>query len=89
MPSTENIPEFGKMITLSIVITVIAILYFILVTCPVLTGLMYAYMKAARNEPPEIEDMFKVFRNYWHVVLEVILTNLICLIGLILLIFPE
>ena len=62
--------------------------YSLLVTGPLGYGVMYAYLKAARGEKPEIQDLTKVLENYWNILLANILSGAIIFIGLILLIVP-
>ena len=64
------------------------IIYALLVTGPVSYGVSYAYLKAARGEKLEIQDMFAAFRNYWNAVLASLLAGVIIGIGLFLLIVP-
>ncbi|UCD08388.1 MAG: hypothetical protein JSU79_08510 [Dehalococcoidales bacterium] len=62
--------------------------YSLLVTGPLGFGVMYAYLKAARGEKPEINDLLKVLENYWNVLLAYIISGIIIFIGFILLIIP-
>jgi uncharacterized membrane protein len=55
---------------------------------PVQVGIAYANLKASRGEKLEIKDMFAFSRNYWNIVLALILSGIIVAIGLIFLIVP-
>ena len=60
----------------------------LLVTGPLGYGVMYAYLKAARGEKPEVNDLAKVLENYWNILLANILTGIIIFVGFIFLIVP-
>lgn len=60
----------------------------VLVTGPISYGVYYAYLRAARGEKPEIQDMFAAFQNYWNAVLAGLLVGVIVVIGFVLLIVP-
>lgn len=62
--------------------------YGILITAPLKYGVDYTYLRAARNDPLEIVDMFAVIRNYIHAVMATILVGIIVTIGFIFLIIP-
>ena len=62
--------------------------YSLLVTGPLGYGVMYAYLKAARGERPEVNDLAKVLENYWNILLASIITGFIIFVGFILLIIP-
>lgn len=62
--------------------------YSILLTFPLGYGVAFAYLKAARDEPVEVKDMFVIFDNYWNTVLASLLVGVIVIIGLFLLIVP-
>lgn len=63
-------------------------IYYILITYPVSLGVQYVFLKAARGEKVEVGDMFELFKNYWNVVLAVILVGAIVIIGSFLLVIP-
>lgn len=63
-------------------------IYNILLVGPVNYGVSFAYLKAARGDKVEIEDMFESFKNYWNVVLANILVGVIVVVGLIFFIVP-
>jgi uncharacterized membrane protein len=69
-------------------LTVFSLAYSILLVNPVGYGVAFAYLRAARDDPVEVKDMFEVFRNYWNVVLASLLVGVIVVIGLVLLIIP-
>ncbi len=61
----------------------------ILVTGPIAFGISYTFLKVARGEEINLEDMFSAFRrNYWHAVVAYFLVALIIVVGFILLIVP-
>jgi len=60
----------------------------VLVTGPIGYGVYYVYLRAARGEKPEIQDMFAAFGNYWNAVLAGLLVGVIVVIGFVLLIVP-
>jgi uncharacterized membrane protein len=72
----------------SSVLTVISILYGVFFLGPVGYGQQFAYLKAARNDKLDIQDMFEVFKNYWNAVGSYLLTAIIVVVGSILLIVP-
>lgn len=51
-------------------------------------GISFVNLKAARDDPPVIEDMFEAFHNYRNAVLAGLLVTVICGIGFVLLIVP-
>jgi uncharacterized membrane protein len=62
--------------------------YGLLLTKPVAYGVSFAYLKAARNDPLDIKDMFEAFKNYRNVVLASLLVGVIVGIGFVFLIVP-
>lgn len=63
--------------------------YEVLVLGPVNFGGMYACLRAARGESPEVADLFQPFRaNYVQIVLASLLVHVLIVIGLVLLIVP-
>jgi uncharacterized membrane protein len=67
----------------------IGFVYEILVMGPVTFGGMYAYLRAARGETPDVGDLFAAFRgDYWQAVLASILLHAIVAIGTMLLVVP-
>ena len=67
---------------------VLGFIYGLLIANPTDYGVSFAFLKAARNDRPEIKDMFEAFNNYWNAVLANILVGAIVVIGFILLIIP-
>jgi uncharacterized membrane protein len=51
-------------------------------------GRSYVYLKAARNEPVDIKDMFEPFKDYLNVVFASFLAGAIIAIGFVFLIIP-
>jgi uncharacterized membrane protein len=62
--------------------------YGLFIAKPVGYGVSYAYLKAARNDPLDIRDLFEAFYNYWNAVLASLLVGVIVGIGFVLLIVP-
>jgi uncharacterized membrane protein len=67
---------------------ILSFAYGILLTNPIGYGVSFAYLKAARNDPLDIKDMFEAFQNYWNAVLASLLVTVIIGIGFVLLIVP-
>jgi len=67
---------------------ILSFAYGILLTNPIGYGVSFAFLKAARDDPLEVKDMFAVFYNYWNAVLASLLVAVIVVIGIILLIVP-
>jgi hypothetical protein len=63
-------------------------IYEFLVTAPLQYGVSYVYLKAARDEKPEVKDLTKVLDNYWHIVLANVICGIIVSVGFLLLIIP-
>ena len=70
------------------VASIFSLAYGILLTGPIGYGVSFAYLKAARNDPLDLKDMFEVFHNYWNAVLASLLVTIIIGIGFVLLIIP-
>lgn len=66
----------------------LALVYGILVTGPIYFGASFVYLKAARDDSPQIMDAFEGFRDYWNVVLANFLVWLIIVVGFLLFIVP-
>ena len=60
----------------------------ILLVAPIKYGVAFVYLKAARDDPPDIKDMFDGFRAYWNVVLASLAVTAIVWIGIVFLIVP-
>lgn len=67
---------------------IFSLVYGILLFTPLGYGSSFVYLKAARNDPLDIKDMFEGFKNYWNAVLASLLVAAICGIGIVLLIVP-
>ena len=72
----------------SSVISLLGFFYSLLIVNPIGYGENYAYLKAARGEEVEVQDMFAAFKNYWNAVFANILVGIIVVIGFILIIVP-
>lgn len=69
--------------------SVLGLAYHVFVLGPVSIGGMWAFLRAARGERPEVTDLFVAFRiDYWQVVLADVLLTGIVGIGFVLLIIP-
>jgi len=66
----------------------VSFVYTLLVVNPVDYGVSFAFLKAARRDKLEINDMFEASKNYWNAVLANLLVGVIVVIGLFLLIVP-
>ena len=75
-------------LAISIVFSFIGFFYSLLVVSPIGYGMQFAYLKAARGDNVEIQDMFAAFKNYWNAVGASILVGIIVVIGFIFLIVP-
>ena len=62
--------------------------YGILLVSPVDYGVSFSYLKAARGDKLEINNVLEAFSNYWNAVLAGLLVGIIVFIGFILLIIP-
>jgi uncharacterized membrane protein len=63
--------------------------YQVLLLSPVTFGTMWAFLRAARGETPDVGDMFAAFRgDYWQAVLASLLLHFIVAIGTALLVVP-
>ena len=72
----------------AVVSGILSLAYGILLTGPIGYGVSFAYLKAARNDPLDVKDMFEVFHNYWNAVLASLLVNVIIAVGFVILIVP-
>ena len=63
-------------------------IYEFFVTSPLQYGVAYVYLKAARDEKPEVKDLTKVLENYWNIVLVNVLVGIIVFVGFLLFIIP-
>ena len=70
------------------ILGIIGFVYGILIVGPVLYGVLFAHLKAARADKLETKNMFEASGNYWNAVLANILVTAIVIIGLALLIVP-
>lgn len=71
-----------------VIVNVILYAYSFFVTSPLEYGVSYAYLKGARGETPQVNDLAIVLKNYWNVILAIFLTGLIVGVGFFLLIIP-
>ena len=65
-----------------------SMVYAILLTNPLAYGVSFVILKAARNDPLDIGDMFEGFHYYWNAVLASLLVGVIIGIGIVFLIVP-
>jgi uncharacterized membrane protein len=76
------------LVVASLILGVFSFFYSIFFIMPLGYGENFAYLKAARGEKVEVQDMFAVFKNYWNALGASLLVSIIVGIGLILLIVP-
>jgi uncharacterized membrane protein len=69
-------------------IFMVSLVYTVLVQWPVEMGIAYTFLKAVRNEKPQVTDIISVFKNYLNAVLAGVLVSFIIVVGLFLLIVP-
>lgn len=60
----------------------------VLVNGPMTYGFWFTYLKAARDEPPDVSDAFQGFRDYWNVVLASVVVTIVVVIGFFFFIIP-
>lgn len=65
-----------------------SMVYAILLTSPLAYGVTFVFLKAARNDPLDIGDMFEAFHYYWNAVLASLLVGVVVGIGIVFLIVP-
>jgi uncharacterized membrane protein len=70
------------------VFSVVSALYGIFFLYPLGYGQSFAYLRAARGENVEVQDMFAAFKNYFSAVGSMVLVAIIVVVGFILLIVP-
>jgi membrane-anchored glycerophosphoryl diester phosphodiesterase (GDPDase) len=70
------------------VFSAVSFLYGIFFLYPLGYGQSFAYLRAARGENVEVQDLFGAFKNYWSAIGSMILVTIIVIVGLILLIVP-
>lgn len=66
----------------------VTLAFSIFIAYPLGYGQYYAYLKAARGENVEVQDLFAAFKNYWNAVGAGILVVIIVGIGFIIVIIP-
>jgi len=71
-----------------LILSIISIAFGLLIINPIGYGQNYAYLKAARDDKVDIQDIFAAFQNYWNAVAASLLVAIIVGIGFILLIVP-
>ena len=70
------------------VLGILSLPYGILLVGPLTYGVSFVYLKAARDEPPDVEDVFAGFKDYWNVVLASLAVTGIVFFGIALLVVP-
>ncbi len=65
-----------------------SIVYATFLTNPLAYGVSFVFLKAARNDPLDLGDMFEGFHYYWNAVLASLLVGVIVGIGIVFLIIP-
>ncbi len=71
-----------------ILLRMFSLAYWLLLFAPITYGAALVFLKAVRNEPVEVKDMFSTFENFLNVVLAHLLVVAIVGIGIFLLIVP-
>ncbi len=66
----------------------ISVAFGILVNNPIGYGVSYSFLRAVRDEPVEVSNMFEAFYTYWNAVLAALLVGFIIIVGIIVLIVP-
>ena len=70
------------------IVMVILYIYSFFILVPVEYGLSFAFLKAARDERPSVNDLAVVLKNYGNILLVTFLRTVIVTIGFFLLIIP-
>ena len=84
-----NIPfNIIQWVTGGFFISFLSLFYSLLVVSPVGYGVSFAFLKAAREDKVEVQDMFAAFNNFWNAVAANILVGIIVGIGFLLFIIP-
>ena len=65
-----------------------AFAYWLMIFTPIDFGVLYGFVKGARGQSPDVNDIFKVTENYVHVVLTRLVVSVIVGIGLVALLIP-
>jgi uncharacterized membrane protein len=85
----KDSPMSPFLLMFSSVYSLFTLAFSFLVAGPIQYGVSYAFLKAARRETVNVEDMFSSFkRNYWNTVFAYFLNTLIVGVGFIFLIIP-
>ena len=93
----ELMPFFSQVLSIDLIfiqihgaaaLIIFSIVYLVLFEWPMEYGFAYGFLRAARNEKLQINDVFNVFQNYSAAVLANLLTAMIIMIGLMVLIIP-
>jgi uncharacterized membrane protein len=71
-----------------ILLRMFSLAYWLLLFAPITYGAALVFLKAVRNEPVEVKDMFSTFDNFLNVVLAHLLVVAIIGIGIVLLVVP-
>lgn len=70
-------------------LSILRFLFWLFISMPVSYGTNWVFLKAARKEPFQIQDIFSAFSpKYWNVILSAILVTIISIVGFIMLIIP-
>lgn len=71
-----------------VLLRIFAFAYWLLLFAPIDYGSAFIFLKAIRDEPFEVKDMFLAFENYLNVVLAHLLVGAIIAIGIVLFLVP-
>jgi uncharacterized membrane protein len=79
-------PEIGG--AGGVLLGILSLPYGILLVGPLGYGASFVNLKAARDEPPDVKDVFVGFGDYWNVVLASLVVTVIVIFGFMLLVVP-
>lgn len=78
----------GKETAGGVLLRIFSFAYWLLLWAPIDYGSAFIFLKAVRDEPFEVKDMFLAFQNYLNVVLAHLLVAAIIAIGIVLFLVP-
>jgi len=81
--ATDGIHSAG-----AVFLKLFAFAYSLLILAPLDYGVLFGFVRGARGEVPQVNDIFAVLDNYLHVILTRLVTSVIVGIGMVALIVP-
>lgn len=79
----------GNALGTVLVAGLISVVYSLAVVTPASFGLLYAYLRAARGEKPDVNDIFAPFQRAWlSLIVATLVAGIAIMIGFLLLIIP-